>query len=343
MAAKEVKYRITGPQSISRLEPLLAGMRGITCVPSTSSTEPLDFVWETTCKAVERQQHVDATVLNRLHNSQVIEDKANLAFLQLSVATCARHCLTTYVAAGRADVAAWAERQWPTVTTTTTTTTTTTVFTAATAAAAAAQPPTAEWWFVKASKGNGGKDIWIMNATNFRDVVAELPTTGTDDYVIQRYAPDPMLWDGKKFHFRVYAAMRADASAWLYHRAFVLTAGVAHDSAAPGDVNKHVSNLSINKHIRGHPGQIPVDLARDHAALFEEMQAMWGAVVAAAEPHMTTQRRPGHFEFFGLDVVADTAGGCWLIEANRLVGLGGGGGGSVLRKQLHSQKVCLLM
>ena len=305
MESKELRYRITGPQSISRLEPLLQlEMRGVTCAPATTATERLDFVWETTCQAAERQQHVEAAVLNRLHNSQVIEDKANLAFLQLSVATCVRHCLTTYVAAGAADVVAWAEKQWPTIVPSM-------VFTA--------RPPVEEWWFVKASKGNGGKDIWIMNATNHRDVAASLPTAGGDDYVIQRYAPDPMLWQGKKFHFRVYAAMRADASAWVYQRAFVLTAGVAYDGEAPGDVNKHISNLSINKHLHGHPGQIPVHLGRDFAPLFEEVKTMWGGVVAAAEPHMATQRSPRHFEFFGLDVVADKAGGCWLIEANRWV------------------------
>ena len=29
------------------------------------------------------------------------------------------------------------------------------------------------------------------------------------------------------------------------------------------------------------------------------------------------QRSPHHFEFFGLDIVADRHGECWLIEANR--------------------------
>lgn len=37
----------------------------------------------------------------------------------------------------------------------------------------------------------------------------------------------------------------------------------------------------------------------------------------AALPYMAHQSSPLHFEFFGIDVIADASGGCWLIEANR--------------------------
>lgn len=37
----------------------------------------------------------------------------------------------------------------------------------------------------------------------------------------------------------------------------------------------------------------------------------------AAHPYMQHQVSPLHFEFFGVDVIADTAGQCWLVEANR--------------------------
>lgn len=36
---------------------------------------------------------------------------------------------------------------------------------------------------------------------------------------------------------------------------------------------------------------------------------------------MYYQRSPNHFEFFGIDIIADEAGDCWFIEANRLPGL----------------------
>jgi hypothetical protein len=42
-----------------------------------------------------------------------------------------------------------------------------------------------------------------------------------------------------------------------------------------------------------------------------------GAVVEAALPYMQHQASPRHFEFFGIDVIADHAGQVWLIKANR--------------------------
>ena len=51
--------------------------------------------------------------------------------------------------------------------------------------------------------------------------------------------------------------------------------------------------------------------------LFEGINSMWSAVVGAAHPYMQQQLSPLHFEFFGVDVIADTSGQCWLVEANR--------------------------
>lgn len=86
-----------------------------------------------------------------------------------------------------------------------------------------------------------------------------------------------MLWQGRKFHFRAYALLRADMSAWLYRTAYILSAsrpyalegndrhlddvrvgaGVADmHRAAFADEFVHISNLAVNKHTEGHPGQV---------------------------------------------------------------------------------------
>ena len=51
--------------------------------------------------------------------------------------------------------------------------------------------------------------------------------------------------------------------------------------------------------------------------IYSNVQQMWGAVVAAAGPYMQHQTSALHFEFFGIDVIADCTGACWLVEANR--------------------------
>lgn len=53
------------------------------------------------------------------------------------------------------------------------------------------------------------------------------------------------------------------------------------------------------------------------AQVYAKIQAMWSAVVEAALPYMQHQASARHFEFFGIDVIADCAGQVWLIEANR--------------------------
>ena len=44
---------------------------------------------------------------------------------------------------------------------------------------------------------------------------------------------------------------------------------------------------------------------------------MWRAIVEGAAPYMAVQLSACHFEFFGIDVIADTSGECWFVEGNR--------------------------
>ena len=88
--------------------------------------------------------------------------------------------LETKIANNSSDVVLWAERRWgklperlvtedlqPALTVTKTTT---------------AAPR--DWWMVKASKGNGGRDVWVLNEDNYARVLSELAPQ--DEYVIQR-------------------------------------------------------------------------------------------------------------------------------------------------------------
>ena len=59
---------------------------------------------------------------------------------------------------------------------------------------------------------------------------------------------------------------------------------------------------------------------------------MWQAVAHEAAPFMREQRSPHHFEFFGIDVMADATGEVWLIEINRVPGL------ETSRNRCHSQE-----
>lgn len=74
----------------------------------------------------------------------------------------------------------------------------------------------------------------------------------------------PALWNGKKFHFRCYSLLMGDMTAYVYDRAFILTAGSDFDMSPSADITKHVTNLSVNKKVPGHPGQVPSKLEEEY-------------------------------------------------------------------------------
>jgi hypothetical protein len=68
------RYRITGPHSVARLDPLVLELGGFEkCSEDLDldSESSLDFVWETYCEKAWKKTHDGAKVLNRLHNTQV--------------------------------------------------------------------------------------------------------------------------------------------------------------------------------------------------------------------------------------------------------------------------------
>ncbi len=320
-------FRVTGPQSIERLEPLVPQVvPGAVSICSqegqsgakleASGAERLDFVWETACEMTWRARHSEATVLNKLHNVVILEDKANLAFLQLRM-----NCpvIDTFIASCAEDVGGWAKRKWSS--------------TCASSSPSSSSSSSGskngkvydenDWWVVKASAGNGGKDIWVMTCDNYGEVLSELPSGET--FVMQRYVARPMLWKGKKFHFRCYSVLRADMTALLYQMAYILTAGYDYANNESMDTmmdsRRLITNLSVNKAIEGHPGQMPCNLKQEYPHLFKGIASLWKEVAKACSSFMKYQTSPHHFEFFGIDVIADESGICWLLEVNRLPGL----------------------
>ena len=197
VSSMSLSYRITGPQSIERLDPLVTQVlvgairadEVDKTAPSVSAEEavqrPLDFVWETACEQTWRARHSEARILNRLHNTIIIEDKSNLAFLQLRM-DCP--VLETYVACSPSDVKVWAEMRWIAPSNNRVFGSIESPSEAAAAAAAATVTASAaavhDWWAVKSSKGNGGRDVWMMHKDNYPSVLAELPTG--EELVIQR-------------------------------------------------------------------------------------------------------------------------------------------------------------
>ena len=144
----EYTYRLTGPHSITRIKPLLplsCKWREITDINKDKS-QIADFVWETYCEKSYKSLHDNALILNRLHNSSIIEDKSNMAFLQLLMNV---PVLQTFIAKSADDVKHWCESRWGSNRQ------------ISSDSNSSSSGSGSDWWAVKASKGNGGKDIFV--------------------------------------------------------------------------------------------------------------------------------------------------------------------------------------
>ena len=263
---KHLYYRITGPQSVDRLDPILLkefSKLGDWKKAESNEIFPLDFVWETTCELVYRCRHNSALIINKLHNSHILESKANLAYLQQKLTT---PMLSTFVALSPRAVLKWCTNRWPKDTISTQ---------SEESISHTSHPPSEsldfttekstnkhlDLWVVKASNANGGRDIWFINSSNFENIVSELPDN--TEFVIQKYVENPKLLTGKKFHFRCYTIMFADSSAYVYEQAFILTSGLDYSNESE-DPLAHITNLSVNKRLPNHPGQIAVNLLESY-------------------------------------------------------------------------------
>ena len=302
------EYIVNGTAAIKRIVPLLQERErlGLDFVPFQSGEEdssgPIGLVWETTCSKSYRRLHSSAIVLNRLHNSQVLENKASLAVLQTRL-TSQEGVIPTHIASSFEEVARWAKMKWSN---------------------GNEHDEEDDWWVVKAAGGNGGKDIWVINGLTWQEMVStELlhRSHSSELYVIQRYIQQPMLWRGRKFHLRCYTLLKGNMQTYVYRKAFILSASDSYDTNSSHDSLKHITNLSVNKGSPSHPGQVPTDLMTDFPFAFEALQRIWGNLILAATPFMSRQVSPHHFDFYGIDIMIDANQGSWLLECNRLPGL----------------------
>jgi len=235
---------------------------------SASSSLPLmlDFVWETTCEKSFKYYHKHSRVLNKLHNSSIIESKASLAYLQLLFNDNDNtidsrnhvndhhqhvHVLPTYVASCLSEVKYWASNRWGTITTSLPSPST---IASSSSSSISMQTSTSslkiddkttvnnkdcddltismdtnnahfinknvgnddgiiqdddhnhvvddvlkqdhvddedhdddndyDWWVLKASKSNGGREVWVCNRSNYQKVMNQL--IDDDEYIVQK-------------------------------------------------------------------------------------------------------------------------------------------------------------
>jgi Tubulin-tyrosine ligase family len=109
---------------------------------------------------------------------------------------------------------------------------------------------------VKAARGNGGGDVFMLHAGNASAATAVLPAEAGRTYVLQRYIAEPLLRNGCKFHFRAFALLRGDLKSWLYRGSCLLCASKEYALHSAEDSLMHLTNLSVQKGVAGHKPQV---------------------------------------------------------------------------------------
>ena len=298
--------RVTGHFAAVALVPHLEARgfavdRADAAAPPEPAPPPFDFVWETTCPKAWAAHHASARLRNVLTGGVVLEDKALLALLghKMDVPTVPTEVFGT----GKA-LAAWGAHLW-----------------------GSGAAPDPDWWVIKAAAGNGGTDVLMCHANNWRALTARLCALPDEWRVAQRYVRRPALWRNRKFHVRVFVTIRADLSALAYRKGFIYSANeefnFAEDTAnVDGAAQVHLTNYATNKHHPQYPGAYPCDFIDEYPKAWPRILDLVRSLVDASALCLKRQPCAGGFEFLGLDVMLDRDETVpWLLEVNRLPGM----------------------
>jgi len=291
----------TSTQSRVRLEAALrtaCARLGVRCVAVQSRP---NFVWST--RVVDAQQadcphrwSESKAIFNHVAGATSLEDKYDLALF------AGPECNVESIAlASKSDVERWG-------------------------ALCTREPP--RRYILKDAKANGGHGLWLFEhpapsassapSSAFDAVVTQLSSKAS--YVLQEYVSPPLLWHGRKFHFRIIGVLTAAGDGFLHRRAFVHPANKPYDPGAPDDdVTVHLTNLCVNfahKDSGDFVGEVVEDLVAERPLIFAQCLAIWARVIDACDSLFAVQRHCADFEYCGVDFLADASEGVHLLEVN---------------------------
>ena len=189
------------------------------------------------------------------------------------------------------------------------------------------------FWIMKPVGMSRGRGISIIN--DIAQVKYSTPT------VIQRYLPNPLLFDGYKFDLRLYCLVTSftPLEAFLYREGFARFGSRKYTNLTDdmSDLQMHLTNSSIQKNfsqdLKGaHPSSdAGVDggdnkvriswlwsrlkpLGVDIEEVWEQIKKLCIKTLIVTADEIPPQ--PNSFELFGFDIILDSNERPWLIEVN---------------------------
>lgn len=205
------------------------------------------------------------------------------------------------------------------------------------------------FWIWKPSNGSCGKGIQLISPKS------QLPDTQAPS-VLSLYIPNPFLIDGIKFDLRLYVVVTSfdPLRVYLFDDGLVRfsTEQYSLDEAGKNDLNRHLTNYSVNKtsanfslpkvtdiveyiesdsgskwSVQGLKKYLQTQRGVDIKALEDAIEdIILKSIIAVEEPILNASMktecpRYSCFELFGFDVLIDENLKPWLLEVNMLPSL----------------------
>jgi hypothetical protein len=181
-------------------------------------------------------------------------------------------------------------------------------------------------WMIRANWGWGGKAAAVATTTEelralYTRFVADNPLKVETRVIASEYIVDPMLYNGYKFHLRIYLliVMCADGSRYLS----MLRNGLiipAHQKYIRGDWENAEIHDTHGRDNRGL-GRFPRDLPDGEALLGAVTAALKRAIVPLLPRVNLYSEAKNGYEMLGADVMFESDGTLRIIEINDTPGL----------------------
>lgn len=98
-------------------------------------------------------------------------------------------------------------------------------------------------WILKPSIANKGVDISVLKSWDkILDVLESTPDMR--EWVLQKYITNPLLFDGYKFHLRVYVLCVGALRVFVYNNILMLLAAHRYEPDDLDDIYKHLTNTA---------------------------------------------------------------------------------------------------
>jgi hypothetical protein len=254
-------------------------------------------VWEnTSTKAIVGARRVD--IYNHLSAaSTILGDKANLAILTKLMT---RNTLKSHVFSSGVEFMRWCRRSED--------------------VSEEKKKDDAEF-VAKIPQANSGSGIWILSQLNRIMLAPEIVrASNSNKIVIQEYVRNPLLRNSRKMQFRVYFIVKGDLSCWICRHGLLQVCNKPFQLQVNKDSGDevHVTNVCRNKHdSKLFQEEKPCDLPKTFPKVFKSMCEVLVDMIRSASPFLSVQRSSKHFEYVGVDFLADAdTRQAYLIECN---------------------------